>query len=417
MNDVIMQTRRQKQKKKGFLQGILLGILLLYAAVLCALGAADFICPDVISVYGSGIVSPAGAYCQSETATLTVGGFLPIKTVTVRAYEETMLYPGGMLFGVQCSTDGVLVVGLEDVKTASEDKNQSVAVCPAKEAGLHTSDLITVVDGVKITTVKALTDAITADGIAGRPVNLTVLRGEKSMELSLTPCKDTNGIYRAGIWSRDTTAGIGTVTFIDPKTGLFGGLGHGICDLETGDLLPLTRGTTLGVNLSEIISGTQGKPGELRGSFLPKRTGSLLCNTTCGVFGIFASVPDMIQNSKYENPIPAGHRTDVHAGEATLLCTLMDGVTQEYTIQIISVGDAADTSNKNFVIEVTDPALLEQTGGIVQGMSGSPIIQDGKLIGAVTHVLVNQPQRGYGIFIENMLSAMDMQALTSDMAA
>ena len=380
---------------------ILTAFLASYAALLCALGLVDYVCPDVISVYGTNLTdTEAGVYCLNETAELTLGGVLPLKTVTVHAYEETVLYPGGMLFGVRCATEGVLVVGLEDVKTASSE-----TICPAKEAGIHKGDIISAVDGQTVQSVKALSDAIAADGSTGRRVSLSVIRGGETIELTLMPCKAADGVYRAGIWTRDATAGIGTVTFIDPETGLFGGLGHGICDAETGTLLPLGRGTTLGVSVGEIIPGAAGKPGEVRGSFSPTRTGTLLHNTGCGVFGVFSSAADMVADTRYDEPIPIGHRTEVETGDAEILCTLDDGAPCAYTVRIISIGDPADMSNKNFMLEVTDEMLLEKTGGIIQGMSGSPIIQNGKLIGAVTHVLVNQPQRGYGIFIENMLAA------------
>ena len=339
----------------------LLGVLTVYAAFLCVLGGVDYACPDVISVYGTGVTADGG-YCQSETKVLTVGN-VPLKTVTVNAYEETVLYPGGMLFGVRCATEGVVVVGLENVKT-----DTGAQVCPAKAAGVHMGDIITAADGRTISTVKALADAVASDGAAGKCVTLTVLRGGETVELSLVPCRAADGAYRAGIWSRDSTAGIGTVTFIDPETGVFGGLGHGICDTETGALLPLSRGTTLGVSLTGIVPGEAGKPGELRGSFTAGRTGTLLDNTACGVFGVFSSPADMVAGTLYDEPIPVGHRTEVHAGEASILCTLDDGIPCEYSVSIVSVGDAADTSNKNFIIEVTDGDLLAKTGGIVQGM-------------------------------------------------
>ncbi len=383
-------------RRRGWGARALTGILAVYAALICMLGGVDYLCPDTISVYGDGILTAengdascgAAVFCETERASLTLGGVIPLKTVTVRAYEERVLIPGGMLFGVRCGLEGVLIVGLEDVVSGC---------CPAKDAGLRTGDVITAIDGVPVTSAAALSEAVSKDGANGVDAVLSVVRGEDAVrEITLTPCRATDGIYRAGIWSRDQTAGIGTVTFVDPETGMFGGLGHGICDSSTGALLPLTRGTTLGVTVGQIVPGTAGNPGELRGSFTGIRTGTLLDNTPCGVIGVFTSLPDAA-------PIPMGHAQDLHTGDAVMLCTLDDGAPREYAIRIVSIGDPSDVSNKNFIVEVTDEALLAKTGGIIQGMSGSPIIQDGKLVGAVTHVMVNQPQRGYGIFIENML--------------
>ena len=390
---------KKNVRRRGRGTRILTGIIAVYAALICVLGGVDYLCPDTISVYGHGILSSdegafadsMTAFCETDRVTLTLGGVVPLKTVTVRAYEERLLIPGGMLFGVRCGLEGVLVVGLEDVVNGC---------CPAKDAGLRVGDVITAVDGAAVSSAAALSAAVSQDGLDGKTAVLTVIRGKDSASevIHVTPCRAADGIYRAGIWSRDQTAGIGTVTFIDPQTGVFGGLGHGICDTSTGALLPLTRGTTLGVAVGEIVRGTAGNPGELRGSFTGIRTGTLLDNTPCGVIGVFTAIPAVA-------PIPMGHAQDLQTGDATILCTLDDGAPQEYAIRIVSVGDPSDLSNKNFVIEVTDEELLAKTGGIIQGMSGSPILQNGKLVGAVTHVMVNQPQRGYGIFIENMLGA------------
>lgn len=386
-----MQTKRQG----GRLWGGVLGIL---TALAVSIGMTRAVIPDAISVYGTGITQN-GAYHSAQTATLTLGGIIPLGEITVNAYKETALYPGGMLFGVKCATKGVVVVAAEDVET---EKGYQ---CPAKAAGICAGDIITAANDSPVTTVDALSKTIDACGRTGAEVRVTVLRGGETHVLTLTPCKGVDGVYRAGMWTRDATAGIGTVTFIDPETGVFGGLGHGICDTETGALLPLARGVTRGVTLSDIVPGEEGKPGELRGSFSGERTGTLYDNTAWGVFGVFANPDGMVTGSLYDEPLPIGHRTDVHVGAATVLCTLDDGAPAEYAVRIVSVGDPADTSNKNFVIEITDEVLLAKTGGIIQGMSGSPIIQDGRLIGAVTHVMVNRPERGYGIFIENMLAA------------
>ncbi len=306
-------------------------------------------------------------------------------------YEGMCLCPGGCAFGVKFSTKGVLVVGMSSVKTADGKE-----VNPAEASGLKVKDVILTVNGKEIGSVKELEAAVTAS--EGNSLTLTVDRGGKSKTVTLSPAKTKDG-YKAGMWLRDSTAGIGTVTYVDPETGEFGGLGHGICDVDTGVLMPFDRGSVMKVAIGGVVKGQVGKPGEIKGYFKPDRCGSVMSNTHCGVFGVFSETPEDISEA-----IPVGSRDDVKEGEAEIICTLGDDGPKHYKIEISKI-DRDGTDNKNFVITVTDKTLKARTGGIVQGMSGSPILQNGKLIGAVTHVLVNDPAKGYGIFIENMLDA------------
>jgi len=209
------------------------------------------------------------------------------------------------------------------------------------------------------------------------------------------------GKYVTGLYVRDSGAGIGTVTFIVPETGAFGGLGHGICDGETGELIPMQRGSVVGVTISGVVKGLAGSPGEVKGYFSSGKTGTLLGNTECGVYGILAKLPEKLPCE----PLPIGLRNTVKEGKATIYCTLDGTAPQEYDIEISDIHRDSH-SNKCFTVKVTDTDLINKTGGIIQGMSGSPIIQNGKLVGAVTHVLINDPTCGYGIFIENMLDQM-----------
>ena len=208
--------------------------------------------------------------------------------------------------------------------------------------------------------------------------------------------------YRLGVVLKDGAAGIGTITYIDPETGDFGGLGHGICDTDTGEVINFTEGQITGVILSGVKKGEEGKPGELSGLLTDKVKGVLYSNTECGVFGKLDSIPEGLSSTAIE----IAHRDDVHSGEATILSTVKVGSVKEYKIEISDINKGS-TGTKSFKIKVTDPALIAITGGVVRGMSGSPIIQDGKLVGAVTHVMVANPTEGYGIFIENMLSASE----------
>jgi len=304
---------------------------------------------------------------------------------------ERLLYPGGMPFGVKFYTDGLIIVGFTDVPC--EGMNHK----PAYDAGLRENDVITKVNGNDVKTSGEFLEYMT-----GEPLEITYERGGEEGNVVFTPVKSAeDGKYKTGMWIRDTTAGIGTVTYIVPETGEFAGLGHGICDPTTGELVNMSRGTVIDVAISGINKGVCGTPGELKGYFKADRTGVLLGNTKCGVFGVLGRIPF----DKIPQPaLPIGGKDEVKEGPAWIWSTLDDNEVAKYEIEIVGIDrDCGDY--RNFQIEVVDEELIEKTGGIVQGMSGSPIVQDGKLVGAVTHVLINDPTKGYGIFIENMLDA------------
>ena len=307
--------------------------------------------------------------------------------------ENLTLYPGGMPFGVRFMTDGVTVVGFSDIEKDGKKIN------PAASAGLKPGDVILRVDGVPLESATDLTERI--EGGNGAELTLIYRRGKKEFETRITPafCAEENR-YKTGVWVRDSGAGIGTVTFLLPESGGFAGLGHGICDPESGEPIPIRRGSVSDVTISSVVRGTPGNPGELKGYFNPGKVGSLLGNSSLGVWGVYSDLPALSCE-----PMKVAVKDEVQEGEATILCTLSDNVTREYAVRLSSVNREADGA-KCFTITVTDPRLLSQTGGIVQGMSGSPILQNGKLVGAVTHVLVNDPTTGYGIFLENMLARM-----------
>ncbi len=312
----------------------------------------------------------------------------------VTSSSVTKVIPGGIPFGVKFTTEGVLIVGFCDIE-------QSGASCnPAKDAGLRIRDILTHINDQPITSAADLTERIQAS--AGASLTLRYTRGGKSGTTTLTPRSTAEGIYKTGLYIRDSGAGIGTLTYIVPDTLAFGGLGHGICDSDTGELMPMNRGSVTDVTISGVHRGEAGDPGELRGYFGATKSGTLLGNTVCGVYGVYGALPETLAT---EQAIPVGLRSDIHEGEATVLCTLASNERKSYTIRISAIDRDAQGS-KCFTVQVNDPALLAETGGIVQGMSGSPILQDGKLIGAVTHVLINNPAVGYGIFVENMLAQM-----------
>lgn len=312
----------------------------------------------------------------------------------VQATLPEVVLPGGMAFGVKFACDGPMVVGFSEVMDADND-----SCMPAYEAGLRTGDRILSVDGKHVDTSESFTKLIEEQQNANQsePVEIEFERGGKRQKVRFHAIySPVEGKYKTGMWIRDTTAGIGTVTFLVPETGEFVGLGHGICDPTTGELLPMRRGRVVDVSISGVSKGASGRPGELLGTFTEQDTGVLLRNTTSGVYGIFQQIP---QAKVPEQPVSLGCAEEIHTGEAYIWCTLSADKAEKFAIRITEL---AVDGEKNFAIQVTDPALIEKTGGIVQGMSGSPIIQDGKLIGAVTHVLISDPTRGYGIPIDNM---------------
>ena len=323
------------------------------------------------------------------TGVLTVGASARNET----GYEGKKLIAGGIPFGVRFNTEGVIVVGFCDLEGLQKTQN------PAYLAGIRPKDVILSVGGKTVADATELTRLVENSG--GKELTLTYTRGGVEKSATLTPVySQKDGRYKTGLWVRDSGAGIGTVTYIDPATKAFGGLGHGICDGESGELIPMQYGMVTDVKVSAIKKGVAGAPGEIKGYFGSEKRGKLTGNTECGVFGVFSSMPCGVGEV-----MPVGSRAEVKSGEATILCTFEDGVRREYRIEIGSI-DRDAKGSKCFVIKITDPALIEKTGGIVQGMSGSPIIQNGKLVGAVTHVMINDPTVGYGIFIENMLNQM-----------
>ncbi|MBR2972247.1 MAG: SpoIVB peptidase [Clostridia bacterium] len=293
--------------------------------------------------------------------------------------EPIMLIPGGAIFGAKIKQSYVSVQNPGEIKD------------------LKPGDKIISLNGRKISSVGDVKEFI--ESLDEKSITLVCERGGKEVTVKITP-KKQDGEYKLGLILKDGAAGIGTITYIDPKTGTFGGLGHGICDTDTGEVIKLSNGQVCGVILSGVKKGENGRPGELSGLLTDKVSGDIYTNTECGLFGRLDKIPDMINAT----PIKIAHREDVHEGDATILSTVKAGGTKEYKIKILDI-DKNSTETKSFKIKVTDPTLIAITGGVVRGMSGSPIIQDGKLVGAVTHVMVADPTEGYGIFIENMLNA------------
>ncbi len=307
-----------------------------------------------------------------------------------RPVEQKVRYlcPGGQAFGMKIRQQGLTVTAITEADAPI-----------AKQ--LSVGDILLSIGGVAIESEATLYKALEA---AKGPITLTVLRGKEKKALLISAEKSEGGT-RLGIELKGTAAGIGTVTYIDPESGAFGGLGHGICAPDTGEIYPMKSGAVTEVILGGVLKGLAGKPGELRGVLGRAEIGRLYKNTVCGVFGTLE-----LEGRTLPEAIPVGTRAELSLGEAEILASLKNGAPRSYSIKITEI-DRSATDSKSFRIEVTDPALIALTGGIVRGMSGSPIIQNGKLVGAVTHVLIANPTEGYGIFIENMLSASQSQTI------
>ena len=363
---------------------------------------------DIVSVSDQGTSNiPKGAVDidLSKTVTLKAGaqsgyrmqvklfGFLSFKNVDIRVIEDQELIPVGMPVGIYVKTDGVLVVGTGEFKGVD-----GVSYSPAKYV-LKSGDYICCVDGEPVTEKDDFTRRVENSG--GREIRLTVERDGEKMDVKVTPARDVAGSYKIGVWIRDNAQGVGTMTYIDSR-GNFGALGHGITDVDTSTLMHMEDGTLYQTDIVDIQKGSAGNPGEMTGMIIysdDRILGEITDNSVQGIFGICNS--RALEMGEKE-PLPIGLKQEIKLGPARVLCTV-DGVTRYYDVDITAVHLDHDNVNRGIELTVTDPDLLAATGGIVQGMSGSPIIQNGKFIGAVTHVLVQDSRKGYGIFIENML--------------
>ena len=317
---------------------------------------------------------------------------IPLRRGEVEVSPEKRLIPGGQALGVAMRTDGVLVVGVSEVADG---------ISPARDCGLKAGDVIRSLDGNEIATAEQLTTLVSAAG--QRPLRLEFLREGRPMTATLTPHRDeASGAVRLGAWVRDSTAGVGTLSFYDPDTKRYAALGHAITDGDTGAVLSVSRGQVLRANIVAVQKGQRGTPGELKGSFLREAEvlGDIRRNSILGIYGMLET-PAV--NNLYPDGLPIGLRDSVHTGKASILSSVDGTGVQEFSVEITRVNPQTAPAPKSMVIRVTDERLLSATGGIVQGMSGSPIIQDGKIVGAVTHVFVADPQQGYGLYIDWML--------------
>ena len=341
------------------------------------------------------IVSVSTASEENETADVSILGIIPVKQISSQKSERRYVYTGGDVVGIRLYTQGLLVVGTDEVSTSQGN------ISPGKNCGIKPGDIILSVNNNSVCSVADFSNRIAAS--EGNNVEISILRENKKHQFALTPVySETEGKYRCGLWLRDSTAGIGTLTYADPENGMFATLGHAICDSETKSVLPVGEGDILSAEISGITKGEKGITGQIKGNFGNEIFGSLLENNEFGVYGTFTQ-----NDILYGDLVPVASQTEIKAGNAQILCNVDGNGIESYDIEIEKITYSQTKTSRSMVIEITDDDLIEKTGGIVQGMSGSPVIQDGMLIGAVTHVFLNDPTRGYAIFAETMISESD----------
>ncbi len=304
--------------------------------------------------------------------------------------NKNYVYLGGDSFGIKMFTKGALIVKLEEFNCENEK------VCPAIRSGLKVNDNIIMADNKAISSNEQFEKII--ENSNGKKIKLKIIRNDKEISVNITPklCNDNN--YKIGAWVRDSCAGIGTISYYDCNNMTYAALGHGICDIDTKELMPLETGEVVSAKINGITKSTSGNAGTLNGYLTEKNIGDINLNSELGIYGKFYSI------SSDKQKLEIAKKDEIKTGEVVFYSTIDNSGVQEFEAKIISIGDTSDKTNKNFVIEITDKELLNKTGGIVQGMSGSPVVQNGKLVGIINHVFVNEPNKGYCVIAENMKS-------------
>ncbi len=327
--------------------------------------------------------------------TLNLFDKLPIKAINVSVLPKTKVIPVGNIAGVKLYTSGVLVVGMSEI----EGKDNKIYK-PYENTGIKEGDTITKINNKYISSTDELIDNV--NNSKGDIIEVTYIQNEQIKECNITPVKTDEDEYKIGLWVRDSAAGVGTVTFYEPTTKTFGALGHGISDIDTGELLNIASGEFVTTRVLNIAKGEKGNPGKIQGTIENQQTiGEISKNTGFGIYGKVNNISSLDIDASKEMEVAL--RDEIKLGKAKILCSLDNKNVQEYEIEIKKIYKENNYNNKSMEIEITDENLINKTGGIIQGMSGSPIIQNGKFIGAVTHVLVNNPKEGYAVFGDLML--------------
>ena len=325
-------------------------------------------------------------------------GNIKLKDISVTTIPNKVVVPGGEAIGLKLYTNGVLVVGMSEIEGEDNKKYK-----PYENSGIEEGDMITKISDK---TVTCTADLITyVNECNGKEINLKYVRDGKEYETKMNPTKTGEKDYKLGLWVRDAAAGVGTLTFYEPSTESFACLGHGINDVDTYELIDIASGELVTTNILDIVKGTDGAPGEIRGSIERGVTlGQIEKNTAFGVYGKMSNLGRLNVSNSAE--VEVANRSEIQTGKAEILCELENGKTERYEIEIQKLFLENNQDNKSMLIKVTDEELIEKTGGIIQGMSGAPILQNGKFIGAVTHVLVNDSKVGYAVFADMMIKQM-----------
>lgn len=355
-------------------------------------------CSEVAAIHLNSTTGPTCVQPGQVSLKLRLFGLIPVKQIDVSVMPEISLYPGGQPIGIVLRTDGIMVVGMSPV---IDEEGKSCF--PAEKAGVKIGDIIKEVDGVTVINDEKMSSMVNALGKQNKAIRLTILRDNQliTKEVRAVYCCESH-TYRIGLYVRDNAGGVGTLSFIDPDTGRYGALGHMIANNETQERLSIINGKLVRADIESIKKGQKGYPGEKVGSFVSDAAlGSIEKNSYAGIFGTIID-SSITRHNYYTKPLPVAYYPEIEQGEAEILTALDGQDVQPYTIRIEKIMPGAD-DGKGLILKVTDPILLERTGGIIQGMSGSPIIQNGKIIGAVTHVFINDPTKGYGILIDDML--------------
>ena len=321
-----------------------------------------------------------------------------VKDVTVDVLPKTTVIPVGSVAGIKLYTSGVLVVGMSEIEGIDNKKYK-----PYENTGIEEGDTIISINNENIATTEDLVNNVNLS--EGKSIKVGYKHNEKAQECSITPIQTSNNEYKLGLWVRDSEAGVGTVSFYEPSTQSFGALGHGITDIDTEQLIDISSGEFVTTKILNIVKGESGNPGRIQGTIdNQKNIGTIYKNTKFGVYGKVDNISSLTLSSS--NEMEVALRDEIKVGKAKIMCSTENGKIEEYEIEIEKIYKENNYNNKSMLIKITDERLLEKTGGIIQGMSGSPIVQNGKFIGAVTHVLVNNPTEGYGVFGDIMIKEM-----------
>ena len=329
---------------------------------------------------------------------LDLFGTIPVKEINVNVIEKTTVIPSGELIGIKMYASGVLVVGMSEIQGEDNQKYK-----PYLDSGIKEGDMIVEINNEKIDNTDKLIKVV--NNSKGKEIQIKYVRENEIINTSILPVKNNSNEYKIGLWVRDAAAGVGTLTFYEPSTRSFAALGHGIVDIDTGEIFDIANGELVGSKLISIQKGEKNNPGEIKGAIdSDDSIGSISKNTNFGVFGSISGIENLnLSNTKeYEVAL----RSEIQTGEAEIICELEDGKKETYKIEIEKIYTSNNYDNKSMLIKITDQRLLEKTGGIIQGMSGTPIIQNGKFIGAITNVLVSDPTVGYAIFADLMIKQM-----------